>query len=284
MGQIEQTELIHQIAIDRIINDSISEKIQVLRMIEDVFPNIDDHINIFNLGHYQIDNIRNFEYSEDSKLKGRDLLTSLLINTSQQFCFWLNPNQQTTRVLSSSDFYGITWENAHEVINKSVTLRKERISILNNLWKIMEAYSSEYLHVFMEDRIFNHDFFRKKKNLFLMCLVRMKEHIPFEPDNEFIHSINPAIDYQIPKILRGLEIISYPKNIADKVDAGELIVKDSYEELFIRSVSYKALIKIQEEFKLDQVKLDGYFWYNRKQFLKLIGEDTKHHCTITEDY
>lgn len=259
------------------------ERQQIMEAIKTMFPNIEDAIKIENFEKLIRDEVA-FEYNEDfitSITNKRELLMSLIINASQQFCFWLIPMNQSIRVLKSSDFEDVNWQTAWDVVSKSVTLRKERSDILRQLWKRVEMHNPDDIRYFMETPIFNNDFFKKKKNLLSMFLIRFKKHLGFEPSKEFIDSINPAIDYQIPKMLRSFNIIEYPEHLANRIDAGRLIKKDSPEELFIRSVTYYALVKIQEKFNFNQVKLDWWLWSNRND---RIVQKCKHHCTLTEDY
>ena len=266
-----------------IIISSKLERHQVLTAIENMFPNIKEHIFISKFEEL-LNSSKQFEYIENfesKKYSGNQLLKSLVLNCSQQFCFWLNTNLQDTRVLSSSNFNDVSWDTYNTIINKSVTLRKERLQIAKELWNIEEEYGLDYLTKVLNSETFNIDFFKKKKNLLIMCLDRFKKDLNFESSKYFVDSINPAIDYQIPKMLRAFDIIEYPTPIESKINYGKIILKDSTEELFIRSVSYMALCMIQDKYKFNQAKLDWWLWSNRHNELV---RGKKHHCTITEDY
>lgn len=273
--------------INHIIEKSIQERADILKAIDELFPDIEKYIYLkkFEKLNFKIPDQMNIS---SELFGGPALLESILINSSQQFCFWIDPNNQDIRSLSSSDFYDCSIGTARNIIlKKAVTLRKERLQILDS-FNDLEEFGKINTNGVLNSNIFNFDFFRKKKNLALMMIVRYsKDLIDYYPNvysdgYGFIETINPAIDYQIPKILNYFGVITYPTAINEKIQSGILIEKDSIEELFIRSVAYKALIMIQEEFGYNQVELDTFMWYNRHDFN--IPKEFKHHCTLTEDY
>lgn len=267
---------------DFIIEQSIKERTDILKMIDTLFPDIEKYIYLENFEKL------NFKVPEEMSLtskifNGPALMRSLAINASQQFCFWLDPNKQNIRSLASSDFENCFYPTVHTIITKkAMTLRKERLQILDsfNNYYLREDSIDDILSM----DIFNYDFFRKKKNLLLMMMIRYKKELYYKDLDHigFKETINPAIDYQIPKILNYFRVITYPTKINEKIQYGILIEKDSIEEFFIRSVAYKALIMIQEQYGYNQVELDTFMWYNRNNFN--IPKEFKHHCTLTEDY
>ena len=271
------------ISINSIINTSINERKQVLEMINNIFPDIEEYINLENFEKHvgEVLKINTIEEVSD-RFTGENLIESLLINATQQFCFWVDPKNQAKRILKSSDFYDLNFLEAQKVIEESVTLRKNRVDILNRCLELRGMMHLSNIGFYINDIIFNKDFFKKKKNLYFMLLWRYRTQLGFAPKEDYINNINPAVDYQIPKILNLLGIINYPQDIKDKILNGELIIKDSRDELFIRSLTYKALILIQASYGhlgINQINLDTYFWYNRNNFGTM-----NHHCTITDDY
>lgn len=276
--------------LDIIKQTSIQERNSILKKIEFLFPKLDFYCNIEKIEKYNNEIIKYNNYFDTSTIKDspESLMGSLINNASQQFCFWLDPNNQDIRSLKSSDFYDINIYNndIYNIINqKAITLRKERFLIAKECEKILRDYFPSSIEKFINDTwIFNTDFFKKKKNLFFMLLWRYRKILDIENllDSDWINSINPAIDYQIPKILNYFGVITYPTEINEKIRDGIPIEKDSIEELFIRSVAYKALIMIQERYGYNQVELDTFMWYNRNNFN--IPKEFKHHCTLTTDY
>lgn len=231
-----------------------------------------------------------FDSPEDqSKYQGKELLISLVLNAVNQFCFWYDPNDQKKRTLSSGDFWDVNLSTIRDVIDKAVTLRYERKMITK---EILDAYDdalngshsfTSFLHGILTNSFaFNSDFFKKKKNLLFMLMVRSKKQlglddIGMESMGQFIKSINPAIDYQIPRMLRGYGIIQC---INPNINPEGILVKDSIEEITLRAICYKILIKIQDDHNIDQTTLDWILWSKRNEDFK----NVKHHCTLTTDY
>lgn len=229
----------------------------------------------------------------------------------QQFCFWVSASRQNIRTITSSSIFdaimnqGIDSGNGindiEKELNNAVNLRKNRLSIfkestnnantylsrLNYLSKHCNYNYSEldgFKYLFRSlyfSSLFKEDFYAKKQSLFLMFLIRFKDDFPKEISeyiNGFKDYCNPAIDYQIPKMLNYYGIIEYPNSLKATISQDNLIQKDSIDELYIRSVSYWTMVKMQEKFGLNQEELDGLLWYMRSSV------DAKHHCVLTEDY
>lgn len=221
--------------------------------------------------------------SEPFNIGGDVLFEALVWSSIHQFCFWHDPKNQKLRgPLTSGTVHDFAFAGSPDAIPElSISLRKERFYINQVLSGFDYNFGiSTALNKLMHLDIFNFDFFKKKKNLLFMQLIRYREDLGI-PDNklmEFDKYINPAIDYQIPKMLRDLNIIRYPYYIDELIRTGTLIEKDSHEELFIRSVTYLALIKIQEKYGYSQNQLDWLFWSTRNT------STSNHHCTLTEDY
>ena len=62
-----------------------------------------------------------------------------------------------------------------------------------------------------------------------------------------LNKLTAFADYKIPQILRNLKIINYSDELATKVDALQLIDKDSKEEVEIRAVTVWAVELIKQE-------------------------------------
>lgn len=219
---------------------------------------------------------------EPLNIGGTVLFEALVWSSIHQFCFWYDPKNQKARGLTSALVHDLSFGGSHEAIPEvSITMRKERFHINQVLREFDYNYGiSLSFNKLVNLDIFNFDFFKKKKNLLLMQIIRYREDLKI-PDNKLVELdqvINPAIDYQIPKMLKDMGIIRYPYYIVELIKNGTMIQKDSYEELFIRSVSYLALIKIQEKYGYTQNQLDWLFWSTRNT------SESKHHCTLTEDY
>ena len=299
--------------IQRIIDNQIKQRINCIKLCHSIYPvdqciNRDWRDNRYNrlFKEYKIEKVVSITYDDkndpfikiinERKLIPREIITGLAFNALNQFCFWFDRNDLSLRSLTSSDIGLPEINGSFDFLNKSLTLLKERTQLNYALRKYLlniQVYSNiELIEYILDFDGFNFDIFRKKKELFLMFLFRYFDVLDlpaeFKKVSEFV---NPAIDYQVPKMLRAYNIIDYPNHISKKIDAGKLIHKDSNEELIIRAISYYTLIDIQSKkeqichngiFKnIDQIDLDWFFWSKRNN----PGlEYVKHHCTITEDY
>lgn len=229
--------------------------------------------------------IENKDYKQTHRFEGKSLAISLVLNAANQFCFWVDPNNQKFRALASSSYFEVTLDNLMSISDRGMTLRKERMDINSELlglydFALRHQFSwLDYVEAATDSKVYNTDYFRKKKNLLWMLFVRFfsGNKIGLDISTEFINSINPAIDYQIPRLLRGLGII---KCLNPMVKVEGTIEKDSIDEIMLRAVCYKTLIMIQEKYGYNQVELDYALWENRNK----LCEDVEHHCTLTTDY
>lgn len=88
-----------------------------------------------------------------------------------------------------------------------------------------------------------------------------------------------AADYQIPKVLEGLGLISYNKSLKDKIDNMILISPGSDEEKAIRAASILACNEVVKKYKVSVPILDKKLWLIRNNF-----KDKKFHLTKTTKY
>jgi hypothetical protein len=298
-------------------NDMEMNRSRIMRVSNNLIPAIDLKINLEKFKEL-IDIINPEEqiFKFPKHLNGHtnssfEKLIRLYKISLQQFCFWVSPSRQDIRTITSSSIFdaimnhGVDQENSQinieKEFNNSVNLRKNRLSIFKESCNIANShlsrlnYLSKYLNYNYSEldgfkylfrslyfsNQFKDDFYAKKQSLFLMFLIRFKDDFPKEI-SEYIDGFkfycNPAIDYQIPKMLNYYGVIEYPSKLKDIISQGTIIQKDSTDELYIRSVSYWAMVKMQEKFGLNQEELDGILWYMRSSV------DAKHHCVLTEDY
>lgn len=107
-----------------------------------------------------------------------------------------------------------------------------------------------------------------------------------DPEN-----FGPIADYEVPKVLRGCGVLRYSKKLAAKIDNGEIIPKDSPEEIEIRAQTIIAMSRLLENInclkrgwqlkEITMAELDYAIWS--------MGSNTKfrsrrHHCTYTTAY
>ncbi len=72
-----------------------------------------------------------------------------------------------------------------------------------------------------------------------------------------------AADYQIPKVLNFLGVISYNESISNKIGNKTLIVEDSKEEMSIRAAAIIACEEISKFHQLPTGYVDKYLWEQR---------------------
>lgn len=65
------------------------------------------------------------------------------------------------------------------------------------------------------------------------------------------------IDYQVPKILEYWKVLKYSKDLKHKIDNNIQILKNSEEEIAIRSASILSTNIIMKEFNITSLELDN---------------------------
>lgn len=88
-----------------------------------------------------------------------------------------------------------------------------------------------------------------------------------------------AADYQIPKVLEGLGILSYSQSLKEKIDNMVLIEPGSEDENAIRAASILACNEIIKKYKVFVPVLDKKLWLIRNNF-----KDNNFHLTKTTKY
>ena len=130
--------------------------------------------------------------------------------------------------------------------------------------------------------------FQKRAQLFPMVYygraLSSNGKLPLIKDPEII---GPITDYKVPKVLRALEILYYKQELADKVDQGEVIPKDSRMEIEIRAQTVQAMWKLlaainslrPQDKQITMAELDYAIWSNSGNFKSVL-----HHRTLTTGY
>ncbi|VVB79983.1 putative Queuosine, Q, salvage protein family [uncultured archaeon] len=101
---------------------------------------------------------------------------------------------------------------------------------------------------------------------------------------EDVDELTAFADYVLPKGMRTVGILEYSPELAQRVDAGQLIPRESREELEIRAASIHAFdrllrqINTQRQTPINTLHLDYAIW---AEFRKQPG---KHHLTKTTNY
>lgn len=88
-----------------------------------------------------------------------------------------------------------------------------------------------------------------------------------------------AADYQLPKVLEAMGILSYSNKLSNKINNYILLDKHSIEENAIRAATVIACEKISTKYNVSIPTIDRWLWLARNDF-----KNKKFHLTNTTDY
>ena len=279
--------------------------------------NINDVINNRIINTDEDNNYHSISITEQDRIIKRIVSRNFII-ALQQFCFWIpNGLQMDFNMrgkLNSSDLDSLIHYNTKSdehfynsirtLIATAHTLRKERLDLLEESIKfnISMGDVGHLLMYFYNNKLFLYDFFKKKKEYFIMSICRyVKYSNTFRNHNTQFNELmklccNPCIDYQIPKMLEveyGLFSYLGEKDINiqrlnDKIEREELFIQDSPEQVSYRSLSYAMMLLIEEiineeypNIKVNQEELDTLLFEKRNDYK---SRDTKFHLCLTTQY
>lgn len=248
-----------------------------------------------------VNKIKDYDLSEKEKYS---IVAKALISSSINFCYWygkpfeFNANNRSSsvhKILNSiiphetcyvsfskivNDFYKQLVENRFSMLKER---RKNLYNLAEKSNEINNFCSSIVYGVLKFDDIFPYlfnicpeladDLFMKRAFLFLHTINR--EAGLFAED---IGKVPIPADYQIPKVLLSLNILSYDEKLYDKIKNFELIPKQSLEEIEIRASSIIACKMLSEMTCYSMQEIDQILFSMRKNF------DINHHMTLTTDY
>jgi hypothetical protein len=92
-------------------------------------------------------------------------------------------------------------------------------------------------------------------------------------------NVTAAADYQLPKVLRSLNILNYSADLAESIRTRRRIKKDSVEERAIRAATIIACDRLAEHFGVTIEEIDFWLWVNRN-----VDREALFHLTETTDY
>lgn len=96
--------------------------------------------------------------------------------------------------------------------------------------------------------------------------------------------LGPPADYEIPRSLESLGILRYKPSLKEKIQKGQIILKDSRQEQEIRAQTVCAVIKLVDEVnkikkhKVNVLHIDYKLWSMARSF------NNPHHLTPTIAY
>lgn len=117
------------------------------------------------------------------------------------------------------------------------------------------------------------DIFLKRASLFFIMLYRQ-----FGWFKEALNTLHVPADYQIPKMLKYYNCLSYSKDLQNKINNGDLIPKHSRVECEIRAATILVCKELVEKTGWNIADVDGWFWLKRNKC------DDPFHLCITTDY
>jgi hypothetical protein len=117
------------------------------------------------------------------------------------------------------------------------------------------------------------DIFLKRASLFFLQMYR--QYGWFE---SAMFELPVPADYQVPKMLKGFNILNYDTYLYELIKNEVLLPKGSREECSIRAATVIACKKLQQKTGWNIADIDGYFWLKRKEV------DDPFHLCITTDY
>lgn len=107
------------------------------------------------------------------------------------------------------------------------------------------------------------DPFLKKAQLCLWMAKGMLEQRGFPAPSV---EVTCFADYQVPKVLRGLGVLSYGEGLASLVDSGSILEENSPEEIAIRAATVVACERISTTRAIASEQLDFWLWSRRNEF------------------
>lgn len=175
----------------------------------------------------------------------------------------------------------------NELMSSNISMIRNRIQTINDVMTD-DLINYGFLHNNIESSLnymntlipFRQDFFFKKAILAIYASNNFIHHNDRKYLEEFMNLPVPA-DYQIPKMLRAMNLIDLPKSITDKIDNDEFFIPESEDELIIRGSALQACEMIKDVHGVSVQVIDNWLFSIRNDKDYKIH---KHHLCITENY
>ncbi len=123
------------------------------------------------------------------------------------------------------------------------------------------------------------DRYLKKAQLTLMFLAAQCNAVRGDDAPPCVVEASVCADYQLPKVLRAMGLLTYGAELAELVDGERPIPLDSNFERAIRAATVIACDSLAEHFDADISAVDFWLWLQRNQ-----AKDAKFHLTATTAY
>lgn len=187
--------------------------------------------------------------------------TSLINENLLMQCFENIPDKEKRIVILKESMDVDNFEKVFELINLHIENQSINITLAQKIVEILPvSYKDPYL---------------KKVQLALYEISDVFKNHGINKECD----ITVAADYQLPKVLEGLGILEYNKDLMKKIDNFELIEEGSREEKSLRAATIIACENISYTHKISIPALDRVLWLARNNF-----KNKNFHLTKTSNY
>lgn len=219
--------------------------------------------------------------------------------------------QEGYNILDFNYCASLSAENFKNILraNTEIPLFKERLKIINGIGKIaLKKYDGQIANLieganndsqkllnliitsfsgFKDESIYNEQiiFFNKRAQLLVSDIYQIFNDQGFG-ELKNIDSITACADYKLPQILRKFGILTYSKELADKIDAKQELSHNSNEEIEIRAntiwaIEYIKQIVAKRNPKIMSSEINDHLWLAAQE---KFSDDKPYHRTRTTAY
>lgn len=124
-------------------------------------------------------------------------------------------------------------------------------------------------------RVFN-DKYMKRAQLAISWIAGYFAEVNVKVD---VTGLTAFADYQVPRTLRAMGLITYSAELAHKIDSYIPLPAGGYEERALRAATILACEALAKALGVTAAEIDNFLWLNRN-----LAGATPFHLTFTEDY
>lgn len=173
---------------------------------------------------------------------------NLIDESSLSFYFGDIPDKENRILILKEAFNSSNFEKVFSTVSEHIKNESINVSLAEKIAAIMPlSYQDPYL---------------KKIQL---ALYEISQSYYLRGKN-ISCDITVAADYQIPKVLEGMGILTYHSSLIEKIELFKSIEKDSKEENAIRAATILACEKISTYHNISIAALDRVLWLARNNF------------------
>jgi hypothetical protein len=186
--------------------------------------------------------------------------------------------------------------------NIEIPLFNERLNILKKLGSVLvDKYNGNFenflekkeldVNYLLEMLVIDFDFFND-------AILYMNKNIKFYKRAQLLLSdiheyITPlkdpknilaCADYKLPQVFRNEGIFKYSSFLENKINAKEVIIKNSVEEIELRVNTIIAVYELYLITEIDQRKINDYLWLMAQNPMLKLEKNIKYHRVVTINY